>query len=303
MLKKVTRLFGGLGDGPAGGADAGHDTTGGGDAATDSLGIAHLNEGQVIGLRDDTLGGFFNNATGELFRDFPLGNEDVLVDIGCGGGGPLGFASKFAGRIIAIDVVEDAINDARAYLTSRGADMARTEFLLGTAEDIPLPDGFASRVMCMEVLEHVSDPQRALSELVRIGRPGSLYLITVPDSRTETVMKTVAPASAFEAPNHIRLIDADQFARWVADAGLTIMRHEFNGFFRAMWLAMFWVRCDEIRRVTPELEPTTFDETDPVLLQWSRAWSSLLDTPHGHTVKTMLDRILPKSQIIVARKP
>lgn len=267
------------------------------------LGLDHLTEGQRVGLRDDTMGGFFNNETGELFRGFPLSGDDVLVDVGCGGGGPLGFASKFAGHIVAIDITEQAINDAQAYLAGRGADLSKCEFVLGTAENVSLPDSYATRVMCMEVLEHVDDPAVALAELVRIGKPGALYLITVPDERTEVIMKTVAPDAAFQKPHHIRTISAENFEVLVSGAGLEIINHSFNGFYRAMWLAMFWARCKQMSAISHASLPTEFTEDDPILAQWSRSWNELLHTPTGPQIKDLLDSLLPKSQIIVARKP
>ena len=40
----------------------------------------------------------------------------------------------------------------------------------------------------------------------------------------------------------------------------------------------------------------------PVLDAWSRAWSAFLDTQEGREAKLALDAILPKSQLILARK-
>jgi SAM-dependent methyltransferase len=45
---------------------------------------------------------------------------------------------------------------------------------------IDLPDGSQDCVLCLEVLEHVRDPFRAATELIRILRPGGRLLLTVP---------------------------------------------------------------------------------------------------------------------------
>lgn len=51
------------------------------------------------------------------------------------------------------------------------------------------------------------------------------------------------------------------------------------------------------------------EKVDPVTMQadrldsWARTWGQLLDCEHGRLVKDILDSALPKSQIIVARKP
>lgn len=45
--------------------------------------------------------------------------------------------------------------------------------------DIPEEDGFDA-VLCTEVLEHVTDPVRAVEKLVRLLRPGGVLILTAP---------------------------------------------------------------------------------------------------------------------------
>jgi len=47
-------------------------------------------------------------------------------------------------------------------------------------QDIALPDDSEDCVICLEVLEHVTDPFRAARELVRIIKPGGRLFLTVP---------------------------------------------------------------------------------------------------------------------------
>ncbi len=46
--------------------------------------------------------------------------------------------------------------------------------------DIALPDESVDCVICIEVLEHLADPFRSASELLRILRPGGRLFLTVP---------------------------------------------------------------------------------------------------------------------------
>ena len=131
-----------------------------------------------------------------------------------------------------------------------------------------------------------------MAELVRVGRPGALYLLTVPDPGAERLQQRLAPALYWRVPNHLRIFEREDFAALVQSAGLGIESRGCYGFYQALWWAMFW-SCD----VTLEAP------SHPALEHWERSWDALLDTPAGIAVKQALDDTLPKSQLIVARKP
>jgi 2-polyprenyl-6-hydroxyphenyl methylase/3-demethylubiquinone-9 3-methyltransferase len=47
---------------------------------------------------------------------------------------------------------------------------------VGVGEALPYPDGAFDAVVCVDVLEHVSDLARVLAEVARVLRPGGLFL-------------------------------------------------------------------------------------------------------------------------------
>lgn len=243
-----------------------------------------------VGLRDAVMAGFYRGATGEVFAGVPVGADDVVVDVGCGEGAALGFCAQQGAAIIGVDVQQDTLDAAKALVAGKPARSA--EFHHSRAEALPLPDAVATRVLCMEVLEHVDDPRAVLAEMARIGAPGALYLITVPDARGEELMRLAGPDEYFQPPNHIRIIGRDEFAQWVSEAGLEIVSHTFNGFFWVLWFALFWNRGE-----VPDAP------RDPVLKHWTIAWNALLDGDDGPAIKRKFDEFMPKSQIIVARRP
>jgi SAM-dependent methyltransferase len=238
------------------------------------------------------LRGFYNNETGEVFTGVSITADDIVVDVGCGSGGPLQFLSTRGARVTAIDVSEEAISVARDAVASQGGIV---DFVLAPTQEIPLPDNYATRVVCMEVLEHVDDPEYSLSEMFRVGQSGALYLLTVPDSIAERIIGGVAPPSYFEKPNHIRVIERDQFENLVRGAGLEILKHEYSGFLSTFRLAMLLK--------SGHTDLTNLKVENPNLLKWARMWNEMLDCPEGREMKEMLDYLVPRSQIIVARKP
>jgi len=240
-----------------------------------------------IALRDAVIRGWFNSDTGELFKDFAVGPEDIVADIGCGDGGNAAFCARRGASIILADIDPATLERAAARVAAepnhRGYKVHQT-----TSDPLPIADGAATKVVCTEVIEHVDSPARLLAELARIGRPGAQYLLSCPDAKSEELQKRVAPSVYFEKPNHIRILQPEEFARYVEDAGLVIEARHTHGFYALMWWTLYWA--------------TDGSRDHPLIQSWTRTWQHLLDLPKGHMIKGALDDLLPKSQVIIARK-
>lgn len=52
--------------------------------------------------------------------------------------------------------------------------------IVGSVEDIPLPDNSQQAVVCLSVLEHVENPIQAAKELYRVLEPGGYCFVYVP---------------------------------------------------------------------------------------------------------------------------
>lgn len=242
-----------------------------------------------LGLRDAGRTGWYRAESCELCEGFAIAPTDTVVDVGCGDGGNIQFCARYAAHVIAIDIDQKRLQTTEQRLKS-GKPKYTTH--LSDANPLPLDSGVADKVICTEVLEHVDDPAQVLNELFRVGKQGATYLLTVPDARSEFVMKRVGPPNAFQKPNHIRVIQRDEFEKMVTDVGLVIKNHSYRGFYWAVWHAFAW-RCGV----------SVMKGSHPVLNHWARTWSAVLDMPNGQDCKLALDEVLPKSQVIVAVKP
>jgi ubiquinone/menaquinone biosynthesis C-methylase UbiE len=247
--------------------------------------------GLACGLRDLVMAGWFNNATGELFSGFPIGPADTHLDVGCGNGGATLFAARQGCRVIATDVQADKIASLERRLGLEATTKPGSQCLVSDTNPLPLSAETATRITCSEVLEHVPDPARFLAELVRVGAPNALYLLTVPDPASEAAQRELAPESYWRSPNHVRIFGRDEFANLVTAAGLTIEARHSVGFYSAVWWALFWSAGQQLG-----------EAEKPLLAAWTSVWEQVLAHPDGKRLKGALDRCLPKSQIIVARK-
>jgi SAM-dependent methyltransferase len=235
--------------------------------------------------------GWYNWRTGEILAGFPVGGDDVLVDVGCGDGPSVLFSAERGAEVYAVDIDPKAIDTVRQRLG--GYTLARPcHTIVSDANPLPLPDGLATRVVCQEVMEHVDDPPQFIRELVRIGKPGAKYLLTVPDPSSEALQQRLAPECYWRKPNHLRIFGRDEFDALVRGAGLTIDWKGHYSFYWSMWWALFWAG-----KGVPFGTSGT-----PVLKYWNKTWAALMAAPGGAHVRQALNDHMPKSQIIIAHK-
>ncbi|WXL26078.1 class I SAM-dependent methyltransferase [Ectopseudomonas mendocina] len=258
-------------------------------------------DSRECGFKDAIQSGWYLQ-TNELFKGFSISSEDVVLDVGCGPGGATMFAANIGAHVIFSDVLPERIDDLSRRVAQTPARHAQG--LISDSNPLPLEAETASRVVAMEVLEHVADPTQVLSELYRVGKPGALYLLAVPDARGEHIQKFIAPESYFQSPNHIRIIERDEFVKLVEDAGLIIEQHTTYGFFWTIWMLFYWSWAKSPAGQTQPPDKDLLQPPYPELLNdWARTWSKLIEMPESAPVKAALDELLPKSQVIVARKP
>ena len=159
-----------------------------------------------------------NAFTAERYRRVidalgPLAGRRIL-DYGCGDGAFLGFLARRAGRAVGalhgFDPTPAALALAAPLLKERRVDVT----LHATLDDVP--ESFFDRVACTEVIEHVSDPEGLLREIVRVLKPGGEVVLTTP------IRMTDQPAD----PNHVHEWFAREFAALVGAQPLQILRHD-----------------------------------------------------------------------------
>jgi SAM-dependent methyltransferase len=243
-----------------------------------------------LGLKDQVKSGWYGKENGELVKGFCIKPEDTILDAGCGTGGQALYAAKTGAHVILLDIDASRVTEAMERLKDTPA--RKVDTIVSDSNPIDLPDASVTKVMSSEVIEHVDDPKRFLEELVRVGAPGAQYLLACPDPTSEHFLEEIAPDFYFQKPNHIRVIQREEFRAMVEDAGLIIEEHIFYGSFWTIWWMLYWTYEDTLDSPWGEM-------TDA----WTTIWGTLLQTDGGLKVKHAMDQAIPKSQVLIARKP
>jgi SAM-dependent methyltransferase len=110
--------------------------------------------------------------------------EDVLLEIGCGGGVLLDMALKTARRVWGIDHSPDMVTLARQK-NRRALSEGRAGIVHGDAEVLPWAGATFTCATGVEVLYFMERPTRAFRELDRVLKPGGrLVLVTAAEPRS-----------------------------------------------------------------------------------------------------------------------
>ena len=104
------------------------------------------------------------------------------LEVGCGGGLLSEEIYKMGFRTTGIDPSENALKIAKEHSDERGLVI---EYIKGRGEEIPLRDESFDVVFCCDVLEHVNDLPKVISEVSRVLVPGGIFLY-------DTINRTLA---------------------------------------------------------------------------------------------------------------
>ncbi len=101
-----------------------------------------------------------------------------VLDVGCGGGILAESMAERGASVVGIDLADAALSVARLHALDTGAEL---EYLSVSAEDYAQthPESF-DVVTCLEVLEHVPNPESTVTACAKLVKPGgALYFSTI----------------------------------------------------------------------------------------------------------------------------
>ena len=224
---------------------------------------------------------------------------DLILDMGCGAGRHAFESLRRGARIVALDYSHDELIDVKhTFAAMLDAGEVRTaasgQPVRGDALHLPFADATFDRVIASEVLEHIPDDVRAISELTRVLRPGGTIAVTVPAWLAEQLCWKLS--DEYHAPKvvggHVRIYQESELRSKLITAGLEPAgAHQAHALHSPYW----WLKC----AVGPTNDDNPFVKAYHRLLVWD-----IVEAPWiTRTADRLLNPLIGKSIVLYAHKP
>ena len=102
-----------------------------------------------------------------------VSDADRVVDIGCGPGGAARAAARRGAKVVGVDPAPMMLRLASTLTRER----SKITWSQGTAEALPLPDGWATVAWSLRTVHHWKDVMAGLAELRRVLAPAGRFLV------------------------------------------------------------------------------------------------------------------------------
>lgn len=112
----------------------------------------------------------------ELVLAMLVGERGRILDIGCAAGGEIPMLQSRGFSVVGIDLSPVML----AFARRRFADTCEVLLCRADIERLPFASQSMDHVVCLGVLEYLSDYSLALAEINRVLRPGGLAILALP---------------------------------------------------------------------------------------------------------------------------
>ena len=155
-------------------------------------------------------------------------NGKAVLDIGCGGGILAeSMAKKGADSVLGIDLADKSIKVAKLHALEAGLKNLRYQAI--SAEDLAAEQAASfNLVTCMEMLEHVPEPQSIVRAAAQALKPGGVAVFSSINRNAKAWGLAIVAAEYLlrlvpKGTHHYdKLVRPSELALWARTAGLTL---------------------------------------------------------------------------------
>lgn len=103
-------------------------------------------------------------------------SDDVILDVGCGGGINIKRMAQDAKKVYGIDYSIESVNLSKE-VNEKLIDEGKVEIMKGNVKDLPFEDNTFDIVTAFETVYFWPDIEKCFGEVKRVLKPGGIFLI------------------------------------------------------------------------------------------------------------------------------
>lgn len=150
---------------------------------------------------------WYRSALADFLAQLKPVATDTLLDVGCGAGWNVLWASKQVRHAVGLDRSASMIKQANLNLSTGNYD--NVSFVKGDVMNMPFRDRVFDLVTGTMLLPVLPNPQQALEEMLRVLRPGGKLGLFVPSASL-----TSSNAKQYAAEQGLRGFDRNSLITW-----------------------------------------------------------------------------------------
>lgn len=179
------------------------------------------------------------------FNKLSLRSGDCVLDIGCGTGRHTAAAYQCPNiKVVGADLNFDDVQQARDRMLFHDhfREHGGGRWLLSVSDItcLPFEDASFDLVICSEVLEHIFDEKTAVKEIIRVLKPNSTLVVSVPRYFPERICWALSDAYHQTANGHIRIYRKQQLVRLLEAQGVI---YQSSHFAHSIHSPYWWLKC------------------------------------------------------------
>ncbi len=231
------------------------------------------------------------------FDRLGLRSGERVLDLGCGAGRHAFEMYRRGADVVAFDQDAEelvAVRDLFAAMAEAGevatGGLAQTR--QGDALALPFADAEFDRVVAAEILEHIPDDIGALTELVRVVRPGGTVALTVPRWFPEVICWKLSREYHDIPGGHIRIYTEEELLSKATNLGLQPLGRDYaHGLHAPYW----WLKC----------AVGVSNDQHPLVRAYHRllVWDIMKHPRTTRYAERALNPVIGKSLVLYFRKP
>lgn len=181
------------------------------------------------------VGKFLNNRLHKIIQLVSdLRPNEELLDVGCGSGFYLEMAGKMGAKVVGVDYSEEMLELSRDRTKNIGAQLMKMD-----ACNLGFADNRFNWVISIGLLDYIAAPEKSVSEMCRVLKPGGRIIFTIPKSPSLFAFLRTGPGvvirrKLFGLPPIITVVSYEQLMKLLEQVGLKL--EKLDSVYTTMWL-------------------------------------------------------------------